>query len=126
MRDLQPFVGTMTLAYRKGAMNEVDPFIRRPDFVPHATIPLFLDNKVPSHENLRRKSQSLLEDARLDLMIINALQLSHMFADLIREGYSRHPFYGDKGDWTRDSRIEARDWYFWRLDRMCVPRNFEL
>jgi hypothetical protein len=26
----------------------------------------------------------------------------------------------------KDNRIEARDGYFWRLDRMCVPRNFEL
>jgi hypothetical protein len=25
MRDLQPFVGSMTLAYRKGAMNEANP-----------------------------------------------------------------------------------------------------
>jgi hypothetical protein len=33
LRDLQPFVGSMTLAYRKGAMNEVDPFIRRPDLI---------------------------------------------------------------------------------------------
>jgi hypothetical protein len=34
LRDLQPLVGTMmTLAYRKGAMNEADPLSRRPDFV---------------------------------------------------------------------------------------------
>jgi hypothetical protein len=25
MRDLQPFVGAMTLAYNKGAMNKADP-----------------------------------------------------------------------------------------------------
>jgi hypothetical protein len=30
LRDLQPFVGTMTLAHRKGAMNEADPLSRRP------------------------------------------------------------------------------------------------
>jgi hypothetical protein len=29
LRDLQPFVGSMTLAYHKGAMNEADPLIRR-------------------------------------------------------------------------------------------------
>jgi hypothetical protein len=33
LRDLQPFVGSMTLAYRKGALNEDDPLSRRPDFV---------------------------------------------------------------------------------------------
>jgi hypothetical protein len=29
----QPFVGAMTLPYRKGALNEVDPLCWRPDFV---------------------------------------------------------------------------------------------
>jgi hypothetical protein len=33
-RDSQPLVSSMTLAYRKGALNEVDPLSRRPDFVP--------------------------------------------------------------------------------------------
>jgi hypothetical protein len=47
-RDLQPFVGWMTLAYRKGAMNEADPLSRRPDFVSHATFSLFWDGEVPS------------------------------------------------------------------------------
>jgi hypothetical protein len=41
LRDLQPFVGTMTLAYRKGATNEADQISRRPHFVSHATFPLF-------------------------------------------------------------------------------------
>jgi hypothetical protein len=31
--DLQPFMGTMTLAYRKGALNEANPLSRRPYFV---------------------------------------------------------------------------------------------
>jgi hypothetical protein len=31
----------MTLAYRKGALNEVDPLSRRLDIVSHATFPLF-------------------------------------------------------------------------------------
>jgi hypothetical protein len=48
LRDLQPFVGSMTLAYRKGALNEVDPLGRRQDFVPHATVPLFWEGEVPS------------------------------------------------------------------------------
>jgi hypothetical protein len=50
MRDLQPFVGTMTIAYRKGAMNEADPLLsRRPHSVPHqATFSLFWDGEVPS------------------------------------------------------------------------------
>jgi hypothetical protein len=38
LRDLQQFLGTMILAYRKGAMNETDPLSRRPYFVSHATI----------------------------------------------------------------------------------------
>jgi hypothetical protein len=47
LRDYQPFVASMTLAYRKGAMNEADPLIRRPDFAPQATVPLFWDDEVP-------------------------------------------------------------------------------
>jgi hypothetical protein len=39
--DLQPFVDSMTLAYRKGAMDKADPLSRRSNFVPQATIPLF-------------------------------------------------------------------------------------
>jgi hypothetical protein len=63
LRDLQPFMGSMTLAYRKGALNEADPLRRRPNFVPKATFPLFWDGEVPLHPKLRRKSQLLLEDA---------------------------------------------------------------
>jgi hypothetical protein len=60
-------------------------------------------------------------------MIVNALQMSPEFADLIREGYSQDLFYGDEGEWMKDSsRIEATARYFWRLDRLCVPRNSEL
>jgi hypothetical protein len=58
-------------------------------------------------------------------MIVNALRLSHEFVDLIRE-YSQDSFYGDEGEWTKDSRIEAIAWYFLRIDRLCVPRNSEL
>jgi hypothetical protein len=126
LRDLQPFVGLMTLAYRKGALNEAGPLSRRPDFVPRATIPLFWDGEVPSDRELRRKSELLSEDAQLNLLTVNALQLSHEFADLIREGYSQDSFYGDEGEWTKDSRIEARDGHFWRLDRLCIPQNSEL
>jgi hypothetical protein len=59
-------------------------------------------------------------------LIVDAWRLSPLFADLVREGYSRNLFYGDEGEWTRDSRIKARAAYFWRLNRLCVPRNFEL
>jgi hypothetical protein len=52
--------------------------------------------------------------------------LRHEFADLIREGFSQDSFYGDGGEWTKDSRIEARDGCFWRLDRLCIPQNSEL
>jgi hypothetical protein len=41
LRDLQPFVCSMSRAYRKGAMNEASPLCRRINFVPHATVPLF-------------------------------------------------------------------------------------
>jgi hypothetical protein len=53
VRDLQPFVGSMTLAYRKGALNEVD-LSRRPNFVPKATVPLFWYGEIPSYDNLQR------------------------------------------------------------------------
>jgi hypothetical protein len=41
LQDLHPFVGSMTLAYRKGALNEAYPLSRRSYFVPMATVPLF-------------------------------------------------------------------------------------
>jgi hypothetical protein len=116
----------MTLAYRKEALNEVDPLSRRPDFIPHTTVPLFWDGEVPSHDTIRRKSQPLIEDAQLNVITFNALRLSREFADFIREGYSQDSFYGDEGEWTKDSRIEAVAEYFWRLDRLCIPRNSEL
>jgi hypothetical protein len=53
----------MTLAYRKGALNEVDPLSRRPNFVPQATVPLFWDGEVPSNRELRRKSERVFKDA---------------------------------------------------------------
>jgi hypothetical protein len=68
----------------------------------------------------------MFKDAHLNLVIVNALQLSPKFADFIRKGYSQDSFYGDEGEWTRNIRIEARDGYFWRLDRLCIPRNSEL
>jgi hypothetical protein len=52
LRDLQTFVGSMTLAYRKGALNEDYPLSRRPDFVPQVTVPLFWDGEVPSDREL--------------------------------------------------------------------------
>jgi hypothetical protein len=126
MRDLQPFLGSMTLAYRKGALNEANPLSRRLDFVPWATVPLFWDGEVPSDLELRRKSHLLFEDGQLNLMTVTALQLSLEFTDLNREGYSQDSFYEDKGEWTKDSRIEAKAGCFWRLCRVCIPRKSEL
>jgi hypothetical protein len=116
----------MALAYRKGALNEANPLSRRPDSVPHATVPLLWDGEVPSYRELRRKSKLLFEDAQLDLLTVNTSQLSHEFADLIREGYSQDSFYGDEGEWTKDRRIEAINGYFWRLDRLFIPLYSEL
>jgi hypothetical protein len=66
------------------------------------------DGEVPSESDLRRKSQPLLEDKHLNLLTVNALRLSPHFADHIRGGYSQDSFYGDDGEWTKDSRIEAK------------------
>jgi hypothetical protein len=63
-------------------------------------------------EEVRRKSQPPLEDAQLNLLIVNALRLNHEIDDLIREGYSRGWFYGDEGERTKDSRIKATARYF--------------
>jgi hypothetical protein len=112
LRDLQPFVGSMTLAYRKGAMNEANPLSRRQKFILHAIVPLFWDGEVPSDEELRRNSQPLLEDAQLKSMNVNALRLSHEFDDLVREGGFQDSFYGDEGEWTKDRWIKAQAWYF--------------
>jgi hypothetical protein len=116
----------MTLAYDKGAQNEADPLSRRRDFIPQAIVPLFWDGEVPSKADLQRKSKPLLNDAQLNVMIVKALRLGHEFANLIREGSFKAPFYGDEGEWTIDSRIAATYGYCWRLERLCVPRNSEL
>jgi hypothetical protein len=63
LRDLQPFTSSITLAYRKGILNEANPFSRRLDYVPHAIVPLFWDGEVPLDANLRRKFEPPLEDA---------------------------------------------------------------
>jgi hypothetical protein len=68
----------------------------------------------------------MFEDVELNLLTVNALHPSPEFADLIREGYSQDLFYGDECEWMKDSRIETRDGYFWRLDRLCIPQNSEL
>jgi hypothetical protein len=59
-------------------------------------------------------------------MNVNALRLSLDFADFNREGYSQDSFYGGEGEWTTGNRIDVTAVYSWRLDRLCVPRNFEL
>jgi hypothetical protein len=68
-------MGMVTLGYRKGALNEVHPFSRRLDFVPHATVPLFWDGEVPSYTYLRWKSKPLFNDAQLNPIVVNALRL---------------------------------------------------
>jgi hypothetical protein len=108
LRDLQPFVGSMTLAYRKGVLNEADPLSQLHDFVPHATVPLFWHGEVPSDRELRRESQPMLKDEQVNLLTVSASQLSLEFGDLIREGYCQDSFYGDEVEWTKDCRIEAR------------------
>jgi hypothetical protein len=59
-------------------------------------------------------------------LVVNVLLLSTELVDLIREGYSQDSFYGDEGEWTKDNHAKATSWYFWRLDRPCVPRKSEL
>jgi hypothetical protein len=105
-QDLQPFVGLMTLAYRKGAMNEADPFSRTPHFVPEATAPLFWDGEVPSQEDIRRKSLPLLEDAHLSSTTFSALRLSPKLADLVREGYPRTHFMGTRVSRRKTVRLK--------------------
>jgi hypothetical protein len=126
LRDLQPYVGTMTTVYRKGTLNEANTPSWRPNFAPHAKVILFWDVEVPFEADLRQNSQPLLNDAQLNFMIVNAWQLSLEFDYHIREKYPQVSFYGDEGAWTKDSLTEARDGYVWRLDRFCVPRNSDL
>jgi hypothetical protein len=127
MRDLQYFVGSMTLAYRKGPLDKADPLSLRPNFVYLAIIPLFWDVEVPLHLELRRKSEPLLKDAQLNVIIVNALsRLSFELAYLIRKWHSQDSFYGHQGEWTKDCRIEAIVEYLWRLERRCVPQDIEL
>jgi hypothetical protein len=96
LRDLQRFVGSRTLAYLKGAMNEDDPLSRRPYLIPQATVPLFWDGEVPSHTELRRKSQPLLEDEKLNLLNVNALRLGHEFVDPVCDGTPKTNFMGTR------------------------------
>jgi hypothetical protein len=39
--------------------------------------------------------------AQLNSMDVNALRLSHEFADMVREEYSQDSFHGDEGEWTK-------------------------
>jgi hypothetical protein len=107
-------------------MNEAGPRSRIPYYVPQATFPLFRDGEVPLEErNLRRKFDLLLlNDAHLNLTIVDALRLCHEFVD--PERYSQDSLYGDEGKRTRGSQNVAKDGYFWRLDRLCAPRESEL
>jgi hypothetical protein len=112
-------MGTMTLAYCEGGMNEVNPLSRRVDFVLKAKYPSFEDVEVPSvKSNLRRKSRLLLDDTQLNLMIVDPLRLSHDFVDLLHKGYSKDLLHGDDSEWTRNSQIDARGGHFWRRDRL--------
>jgi hypothetical protein len=106
MRNLQPFVGKTTIAYRKGALNETDPLNRRLSFVHHATVPLFWDGDDPYEGEIQRKFHLLFDDAHLNLLTLNALRLSPDFVDLIiREGYSPNSFYGDEDEQKKDIQI---------------------
>jgi hypothetical protein len=86
----------MPLAYRKGGMNEADPLSRRPNLIPHATVLLFWDGEVPSHVNVRQKSQPMRKDTQFNFMIVNALLLSVEFVDLVRKGYSQDRYMGTR------------------------------
>jgi hypothetical protein len=68
----------------------------------------------------------MFEDTQINLLTCHALQLGLEFDDLIREGYSQYLFYGDEGEWTKDLKIEAEVGYFLCVNRLCIPRNFEL
>jgi hypothetical protein len=88
---------------------------------------MFWDGEIPSEEiKLRLQSQSMLNDAQLNLTMVYALRLSHELVDLSRQGDFQDMFYGDESGWTRNNQINARDVYFWRLDRFCVLRQCEL
>jgi hypothetical protein len=57
VRDLHPFTGTMTLAYRKGSKNEVDPLSRRADCYAQPSLPLFWNSDMPHSFDPREQSQ---------------------------------------------------------------------
>jgi hypothetical protein len=50
---------------------------------------------------------------------------NHKFEVLVRQGHSQDLFYGDKGEWTRDNRIDVKVGYFCALI-LCAPRKSEL
>jgi hypothetical protein len=53
----------MTLAHRKGAVNEVDPLSQRPNFVPRATVTTFGDGEVTTEVPavVRRRAIKLID-----------------------------------------------------------------
>jgi hypothetical protein len=53
VRDLQPFTGAMTLAYRKGSINEADHLSRRTTFYAQTSLLLFGDGDVRHSVNSR-------------------------------------------------------------------------
>jgi hypothetical protein len=57
VRDLQLFMGAMTLAYCKDSKTEAYTLSRRADFYAQPSLPLFWDCDVPHHVNPREQSQ---------------------------------------------------------------------
>jgi hypothetical protein len=56
VRNLQPFTGAVTLAYRKGSINQSNSLSRQVDFYTQANFPLFWDIDVPQSGNHRKQS----------------------------------------------------------------------
>mmetsp|Transcript_32607 Transcript_32607/g.82239 ORF Transcript_32607/g.82239 Transcript_32607/m.82239 type:complete len:736 (-) Transcript_32607:576-2783(-) len=122
VRDLQPLVGSISLAHRKGKWNEADPLSRRPDFKPIGFGGLYWTGDVPD------AAESLVSEHRPCTAVLSAVSASSLSLDdnilhLIKAGYAEDAFYSLWGGWKQSGHVVEHDGYFWRHGRLCIPTN---
>lgn len=119
VRDLQPYVGSISLAYRKGKWNEADPLSRRPDFRPLSFGGIYWTGDVPDTHECMQSPQN----AVLSTMHASKLMIDDDILDSIKVGYGADSFYSSDGGWKESGHVVQTDGLFWRHGRLCLPNN---
>ena len=123
VRDLQPYVGSISLAYRKGKWNEADPLSRRPDFKPISFGGLYWTGDVPDAAGTLLCTHHPYRAAELSTLTANTLSLDNDFLDSIKTGYVADSFYSTNGGWIESGHVVYHDGLYWRHGRLCLPNN---